>query len=156
MVPQIFSSKVCPVNMQHIYRGRPIQKCDFKKNCMAHLHGCFCCKFAGDLRNIFLEEHLWRLVLGLISFALVQIKNNKFYWLAFIINRPEFVYWSNPFLKVFFILWYIFRKIFPNACCNWSTYYIFILIFSQTNVLCNCRSSPPQTFFKKNHLIYSR
>ena len=113
------------------------------------------CKFAGDLQNTFLEEHLWGLVLGFISFVLVQVINNTFYWLAFIICRPEFVDWSKAFLKVFFILWYNFRNNFPNGRCNWSTYYIFISIFCQTNVLCNCRSSPPQLFFKKDHLIYT-
>ena len=112
-------------------------------------------KFAGDFQNTFLEQHLWGLVLGFISFVLVQVINNTFYWLAFIIHRPEFVDWSKTFLKVFFILWYIFRNNFPNACCNWRTYYIFISIFSQTNALCDCRRSPPQMFFRKNHLIYT-
>ena len=114
------------------------------------------CKFDGDLQSTFLEKHFWGLVLGFISFVLVQVRNNIFYWLAFITYRPEVVDWSKNFLKVFFILWYIFRNNFPNDCCNWSTYYIFVSIFSQTNVLCNCRSSPSQMFFKKNHLIYTR
>ena len=114
------------------------------------------CKFAGDLKNSFLEEHLWGLVLGFISFFSVQVINNTFYWLAFAIYRPEFVDWPETFLKVFFISWYIFQNSFPNACCNWNTYYIFISILNQTNVLCNCRSSPSQMFFKKNHLIYTR
>ena len=114
------------------------------------------CIFARDLQNTFLEEHLWGLVLCFISFALVHVINNTFYWLAFIINRPEFVDWPETFLKVFSILWYNFRNNFPNACCNWSTYYIFISIFIQANVLCSCRSIPPQMSFKKNHLIYTR
>ena len=99
------------------------------------------CKFAGDLRNTFLGELHW---------------GNTFYWLAFIFYRPEFVDWSKTFLKVFFILWYIFRNNFPHACCNWSTYYIFISIFSQANVGCNCRGSHLQVLFKKDHLIYTR
>ena len=48
-------------------------------------------KFAKDLQNTFLEEHLWRLVLDFISFVLVQVINNTLYWLAFKIYRPEFV-----------------------------------------------------------------
>ena len=91
------------------------------------------CKFAGNLQNTFLEEHLCGLVLCFISFVLVQVINNTFSWLIFIIYRPEFVYLSKTFLKAFFIL-YIFRNNFPNACCHWSTYYILISIFSQTNV----------------------
>ena len=62
--------------------------------------------------------------LGFISFVLVEVINNTFCWLAFIIYRPEFADWSKTFLKVFFILWCIFWNNFPNACCNWSTYYI--------------------------------
>ena len=114
------------------------------------------CKFAWDLQNTVLEEHLSRLVLGFTSFVLVQVINNTFYWPAFIIYRPEFVDWSKAFLKVFFILWYIFRNNFPNVCCNWSTYYIFISIFIQTNVFWNCRGSPTQMFFRKNYLIHIR
>ena len=86
------------------------------------------CKFTGDLQNTFLQE---------------QVINNTFCWLVFIIYRPEFVDWSKTFLKVYFIL-YIFWNNFPNGCCNWSTYYIFIPILSQINLCCNCRSSPPQ------------
>ena len=97
------------------------------------------CKFTGDLQNTFLQE---------------QVINNKFCWLVFIIYRAEFLDWSKTFLKVFFIS-YIFWNNFPSGCCNWSTYYIFILIFSQINLCCNCRSSPPQLFFKNDHLIYS-
>ena len=70
------------------------------------------CKFAGDLQSTFLEEHLWGLILCFVSFVLVQVINNTFYWLAFIIYRPEFVHWSKTFLKVFFILWYILEKFF--------------------------------------------
>ena len=113
------------------------------------------CTFPGDLQNPFSEQHLWGLVLGFISFVLMQVINNTFYWLSFIIYRPEFLNWSETFLKVFFILWYVFRNNFRNACCNWSTYYIFVSILSETNVFCNCRSSSPQMFFKKNHLIYT-
>ena len=116
----------------------------------------FYCKFAGDLKNTFLEENTsGGLVLCFISFALVQVINNTFYWLVIIIYRPKFVDWSTTFLKIFFILWHTFRNNFSNICCNWSTYYIFISIFSQKNVRCNCRSSP-QTFLKKDHLIYNR
>ena len=76
------------------------------------------CKFSGDFQNTFLEEHLQGLVLAFASFVLVQVINNTIYWLAFIIYRPKFGHWSENFLKVFFILWYIFRKFFSNACCN--------------------------------------
>ena len=107
------------------------------------------CKFAGDLQNTFLEEHLW----GTGSeFYIIY----PFYWLVFIIYRPEFVDWSKTFLKVFFIFWYIFQNNFPSACCNWSTYYIFVSIFNQTNVCCNFRNTHPQIFFKKDYLIYTR
>ena len=137
------------------YRRRLIQKCDFKKSCVALLNGYSAVYLLGIYRTPFKKNTSGGLFLCFISFALVQIINNTFYWLAFIIYRPEFVDWSKTFLKVFFILWYIFRNNFPYGCCNWSTYDIFISIFSQTNVRFNCRSSPPQVFFKKNHLIYS-
>ena len=141
--------------MQKIYRRRLIRKCDFKLSCAALLHRCSTVNLLGIYRTPFLKNTSGGLVLCFISFVLVQITNNTFYWLAFLIYRPEFVDWSKTFLKFFFILWYIFRNNFPNACSNWSTYYIFISIFSQTNVRCNCRSSPPQVFFKKDHLIYT-
>ena len=80
------------------------------------------CKFDGDLQNTILEEHLWRLLLGVISFVLVQVINNTFYWLAIIIYRPEFVDWSETLTD---------QNNLPNACCNWSTYYFFISIFTQ-------------------------
>ena len=89
------------------------------------------CKFAGDLQNTFLEEHLW----GTGSeFYIIY----PFYWLVFIIYR------------------YIFQNNFPSACCNWSTYYIFVSIFNQTNVCCSFRNTHPQIFFKKDYLIYIR
>ena len=127
----------------------------FQKGCVVILRGCSTVNFLGICRTPFYKNASGELVLCFISFVLVQVINNTFYWLAFIIYRPEFVDWSKTFLKIFFIL-YAFRNIFPNACCNWSTYYIFISIFSQTNVRCNCRSSPPQVLFKKDHLIYTR
>ena len=145
-VPHSFSSKVCPANLQE----ETHTEMWFQKR----LHDTYAwvlnCKFAWGLQNTFLEEHLSRLVLGFTSFALVQVINNTFYWLVFIIYRPEFVDLSKNFLKVLFILWYIFRNNFPNVCCDWSTYYIFISIFIQINVLWNCRGSPLQMFFKKN------
>ena len=70
------------------------------------------CKFADDLQNTFLKEHLWGQVLCSIWLVLVVVINNTFYWLAFIIYRLEFVDCSKTFLKVFFILWYIFWIIF--------------------------------------------
>ena len=155
-VPYSFSSKPCPANMLQVYRRRPIRKCDLKKSCVALLHGWSTVNFLGIYKTPFYKNTSGGLGLCFISFVLVQVINNTFYWLAFIIYRPGFVDWSKTFLKVFFILRYIFRNNFPNACCNWSTYYIFISIFSQTNVCCNCRSSPLQVFFKKNNLIYTR
>ena len=146
---------MCPANMQHIYKRRPIRKCDFKKCCIALLHGCFSVNLLGICRTPFQKNTSGGLVLCFISFVLVQAINNTFYWLAFIIYRPEFLDWSKTFLKVLFILWYIFWNNFPDSCCNWNTYYIFISIFSQTDICCNCRSSLPQVFFKKNHLIYT-
>ena len=141
--------------MQKIYRRRLIRKCDFKLSCAALLHRCSTVNLLGIYRTPFLKNTSGGLVLCFISFVLVQVINSTFYWLAFIICRPEFVDWSKTFLKIFFVL-SVFRNNFPNACCNWSTYYIFISIFSQTNVCCNCRSSPLQVFFKKNNLIYTR
>ena len=133
--------------MQQICRRRPIRKCHFKKSCVAFLHGCCNVNLVESCRTPFQRNTSGGLVLCFISFVLVLVTNNTFYWLAFIIYRPEFVDWSKTFLKVFFILWYIFRNNSLNAFCNWSTFYIFISIFSQTNVRCYCRSSPPQVFF---------
>ena len=39
-VSHSFSSKGCPANTQQIYRRRPIRTFDFKKSCVALLHGC--------------------------------------------------------------------------------------------------------------------
>ena len=47
------------------------------------------CKFAGDLQNSSLVEHLWGLVLCFISFVLVQVKTSTFYRLAFIIRIDQ-------------------------------------------------------------------
>ena len=126
------------------------------KLCVAHLHGCSTANLLEICRTPFYKNTSRGLVLGFILFVLVQVINKTYYWLVFIIYRPEFVDWLKTFLKVFFIWWYIFRNSFPNVCCNWSTCFIFISNFSQTNVLCNCRNSPPQVFFKKDHLIYTR
>ena len=111
------------------------------------------CKFVGDLQNTFLEEHLWVTGFVFYNISFGASNNNTFYWLAFIIYRPEFGDWSKIFLKVFFILWYFFQNNIPNAC---FTNYIFISIFSQTDVCCNCSSSPSQVFFKRDRLINSR
>ena len=73
-----FYSKVCPVNMQHIYRRKPIRKCDFKNSCLAHLHGCSTVNFLENTTAPF-EGQFWGLVLGFILFALVQVKSNTFY-----------------------------------------------------------------------------
>ena len=110
----------------------------------------------GICRTPFQKNTSGGLVLCFTSFVLLQVISNTFYWLAFIIYRPEFVDWSETFLKVLFILWYIFRSNSPNACCNWSTYSIFISIFSQKSIGCNCRNSLPQVLFRKDHLIYTR
>ena len=142
--------------MQQICRRRPIRKCYFKKSCVAFLHGCSNVNLVEICRTPFQRNTSRGLVLCFISFVLVLVINNTFYWLAFIIYRPEFVDWSKTFLKVFFIFWYIFQNNFPSACCNWSTYYIFVSIFNQTNVSCNFRNTHPQIFFKKDYLIYTR
>ena len=63
------------------------------------------CKFAGDLENTFLEEHLRGTGSGFYTIFLVQVINNTFYWKAFVIYRPEFSDWLKTFLKGFFILW---------------------------------------------------
>ena len=47
------------------------------------------CKFAGDLQNSSIVEHLWGLVLCFISFVLVQVKTSTFYRLAFIIRIDQ-------------------------------------------------------------------
>ena len=52
-VPHRFSSKVCPGNMLQIYRRRPIRKCNFKKCCVAHLHGCWTVNLLGICRTYF-------------------------------------------------------------------------------------------------------
>ena len=71
------------------------------------------------------------MVLGFISFVLVQVINNTFYWLAFIIYRPEFVGWSKTFLKVFFIL-YIFRNNFQMlAVIEAPTIFLFQYLVKQ-------------------------
>ena len=123
----------------------------FQKKLYGTFAWMFYCKFAGDFQDTFSEERLCGTGSGFYIIFLVEEMNNTFSWLAFKVYWPEFVDWSKTFLKVVFIL-YIFRNIFLNASCNWSTFYIFISIFSQTN---NCRSSPPQVFFKKDHLIYT-
>ena len=126
------------------------------KSCVALPHGCSTVNLQGICRTPFQKNTSGGLVLCFTSFVLLQVISNTFYWLAFIIYRPEFVDWSKTFLKVFCILWYIFRSNSPNACCNWSTYSIFISIFSQKSIGCNCRNSLPQVFFRKDHLIYTR
>ena len=52
-VPHSFSSKVCPSNMQQIYKMKPIRKCGFKKNCVAHLHGWSTVNLLGICRTPF-------------------------------------------------------------------------------------------------------
>ena len=47
------------------------------------------CKFAGDLQNSSIVEHLWGLVLCFISFVLVQVKTSTFYRLVFIIRIDQ-------------------------------------------------------------------
>ena len=98
--------------MQQICRRRPIRKCYFKKSCVAFLHGCSNVNLVEICRTPFQRNTSGGLVLCFISFVLVLVINNTFYWLAFIIYRPEFVHWSKTFLKVFFILWYILEKFF--------------------------------------------
>ena len=153
----IASLQKCPANMQQIYRRRPIQKCDFKKCCVAHLNGCSIVNLLGICRTSFLKSTSGELVLCFISFVLMHVKNNIFHWLAFIIYRPEFEDLLKTFLKVFLVLCYIFRNDFSNSWCNWSKYNFKQLFQSnvQRNVLCNCRSSPLQVLFKKDHLIYT-
>ena len=146
------SPKKCPVNMGQIYRRRPIRRGYFKKCCIALLHGCSTVNLLDKFAEyVFQNTISGGLALCFISCVLVQVKNSTFYWLAFTIYRPEYADWTEIFLKVFLILWYIFKNNFPNAC-RISTTYIFLVFFCQTNVRCNCRSSPPQVFM---HLIYT-
>ena len=61
-----------------------------------------------------------------MSFVLVQVIKDTFYGLACLTYRPEFVdwwmtLWSFSLFFEMFDLW-----------CDWSTYYIFLSIFSQT------------------------
>ena len=63
-------------------------------------------------RTAFQKNTSGGLVLGFTSSVLVQVVNNIFYWLSFIIYRQEFVDFSKTFLKVFYILWSIFQNIF--------------------------------------------
>ena len=102
-----------------------------------------------------------RLVLCFISFVLVQVKNNTFYWLFFIIYRPEFADWSKTFLKVFLILWYLFWN-FSNACCNWTTYIfwfqffvkqMFVVIAEAVPHRCSCIWSIPVINVRMNNFI---
>ena len=130
----IASLQKCVLQICSKFTGRDHTEMLFQKrlhDTSAWMHYCY---FAGCLQNTSLEEHLCELVLGFLSFVSVQVINNTFYWVTFIIYRPEFVDWPRTFLKVFFILWYIFRNNFSIACCSWSSYDIFISIFSQANV----------------------
>ena len=70
----------------------------------------FYCKFAADLQNIFWKGHLWGQLLSFMSFVLVQVINNTFYWLAFIIYRREFLDWSKPFWR-FSLFYGVFLEI---------------------------------------------
>ena len=107
------------------------------------------CKFAADLQNKFLEGHIWGTasVFYIICFG----ASNKWHILPtnFYNLQTRICRLIKSFLKVFFILWYIFRNNFSIACCDWSTYHTFISIFSQTNVVIAEASSPPQVLFKK-------
>ena len=152
--PESFSSKGRPANMQQIYRRKPIWKCNFTKSCVALLHGCSTVNLLRICITPFYKNTSRGLVLFFISFVLMQVINNTFYWLAFILSTSEFVDWSKTFWRLS-LFYDVFIEFFPNACCTWSTYYIFVSIFSQTKVRCNCRSSPPQVFFKKDRLIYT-
>ena len=92
----------------------------------------------------------------------MQVINNTFYWVAFIIYRPEFADWSKTFLKVFFIFWHFFRNNFPNACCNWSTYIfsfqflvkqMFVVIAEAVSHRCSCIWSITVINVKRNNFI---
>ena len=99
---------------------------------------------------IFLFESLVKQMFFVIAEAAPHsCSSRKIIWSIPVINvkRNNFINNGQKSWRYFY---------FPNACCSWSTVHIFIWIFSQTNVLCNCRSSPPQLFFKKDYLIYTR
>ena len=78
------------------------------KNFAQHFCMVLYCKFADDLQNTFLEEHLCGTGSVFISFVLVQVINNTFYWLSFIIYWPEFADWWKTFLKFFFFHFIIY------------------------------------------------
>ena len=103
----------------------------------------------GICRTPFQKNTSEGLVLCFTSFVLLQVISNTFYWLAFIIYRPEFVDWSKTFLKVFFILWYIFRNNSLNAFCNWSTFYIFFQSLVKQMFVVIAEAVPHRCFSRK-------
>ena len=76
------------------------------------------CKFAADLRNTLLDEHLWgtAFLLYIICFG----GNNKKHVLltSFQDLQTRICRLIRNYLKVLFILSYIFQNNFPIACCN--------------------------------------
>ena len=106
-VPHSLSSKVCPANIQQIYRRGSIRKCDFKKSCVALLHGCSNVNLLGIWRTPFWKNTSGGLVLCFISFVFVQVINNTFYWLAFYNLQTKI---CRPFLR-FSLFYEIFFEI---------------------------------------------
>ena len=144
---------MCSANMQHIYRRRPIRKCDFKLLCSTSAW-VFYCKLLRICRTPFKKNTSGGLLMCFLPFVLMQSINMTFCWIAFIIYRSEFVDWSKTFGR-FSLFYGIVLEIISQllGVIEASTYYIFISIFNQANVLYNCRSNPPQLLLKKYHLI---
>ena len=92
------------------------------------------CKFAADLQNTFLEEYVWgNASVFYITYAGASNKS-KILMTRFYNLQTRFCRLIKHFLK---ILWYNLQNNFLTGCCNWSIYYIFILISSQTIVCFN-------------------
>ena len=140
----IASPQNCVLQISSKFTGGDLFRNVIWKKCsIALMQGCSTKNFASDLQNTFLEEHF-------------SGTGSVFYIVCFgTSNRQHILLTSfdNLLSRICRLIKDLFEGClyfmiyssnnFPNACCKWSTYYIFILIFSQTNVRCNCTSSPP-------------
>ena len=122
----------------------------FQKSFVAFLHGCSTVNLLRIYKTFF-EKNTSETA----SVFHILCSGNTFCWLALIIYRPEFLDWSKPFLKSSLFFEAFLEIISQLLAVNWSTYHIFISIFSQVNVRCNCRRSPLQVLLKNDDLIYT-